>query len=117
MWDWTQNDQSFYQRYARAREIGHDTIADETLAIADNTEEDSRSRRVRADVRIRLLEKWDRRYAARQSVELSGPNGGPIQLRQTDDQMIAQLVAVTGQNPMVKHKLKEALKAALAALE
>ncbi len=49
--------------------------------------------------------------------EHTGPNNGPIQTQQADDQMIAQLVAVAGQNPMVKHKLKETLRAALAALE
>jgi hypothetical protein len=68
---WIKEDPVFAERYARAREIGLDLMAEETLAIADNLEEDANSRRVRVDTRKWLLSKLaPKRYGDR--LELAG---------------------------------------------
>ncbi len=54
---WCDASESYAQRYARARKLGYDAIADETLKIADDTSEDANSRRVRVDTRKWLLSK------------------------------------------------------------
>lgn len=60
---WADGDAALSRAIARAREAGHDTIAQDCLAIADNIEEDPASRRVRVDTRMKLLAKWDpKRY-------------------------------------------------------
>lgn len=61
--DWADADEQLSSAIARARETGHDAIAQDCLAIADNVEEDPASRRVRVDTRLKLLAKWDpKRY-------------------------------------------------------
>lgn len=60
---WADGDAGLSRAIARAREAGHDTIAQDCLAIADNIDEDPASRRVRVDTRMKLLAKWDpKRY-------------------------------------------------------
>lgn len=75
--DWCDADESLAIAYARAREEGFDAIAEETLSIADATENDtvrtehgerpnnewiSRSK-LRVETRLKLLAKWDpKRY-------------------------------------------------------
>lgn len=79
--DWRKQDESFSARFARARDIGFDQIAEETLAIADDgsgdTYEDDEGiervnhdviqrSRIRIETRLKLLAKWDpRRYGDR----------------------------------------------------
>lgn len=61
--DWCAADESLAIAYARARAVGHDTIAAETIAIVDDVTEDPASRKVRAETRLKLLAKWDpKRY-------------------------------------------------------
>lgn len=77
VWRWQQTRADLSQAIARARIIGFDVIADECLAIVDNELEDPASRRVRTDVRLKLLAKWDpKRYGERieQAIEIeTGP--------------------------------------------
>lgn len=56
---WCAADEDLRIAHARAREEGHDAIAEDCLAIADDREDDPASRRVRTDVRLKLLAKWD----------------------------------------------------------
>lgn len=94
VYDWKDADEGFAARIARAREAGHDAIAQDCLDIADetafdtlqtehgdrpNTEWISRSK-LRIETRLKLLAKWDpKRYGERQTTELTGPDGGPVE--------------------------------------
>lgn len=63
VYDLRERDGEFAARFAHARELGFDALAEEALEIVDKTDEDPSSRRVRADTRLKLLAKWDpRRY-------------------------------------------------------
>ena len=71
--NWRHADEAFDIAHARARDAGYDAIAVACLEIADDREDDPASRRVRTDVRLKLLAKWDpKRYGDKQQVEHSG---------------------------------------------
>lgn len=91
-YDWLNKDKELDERFARAREAGHDVIAAEALRIADTPVEGQRTkrtkdgvevttedmlghRRLQVETRLKLLAKWDRRYADRQQVEHTGKVG------------------------------------------
>lgn len=98
------SDEDFAGRFARARQIGFDAIAEEALEIANtpceglDVEEDADGtvvkrrradalghRKLQVETRLKLLAKWDpKRYGERVATELSGPNGGPIELSETE---------------------------------
>jgi hypothetical protein len=72
--NWAEEDAELGREIARAREAGFDQIAMDALGIADAVDEDPASRRVRTDVRLKLLAKWDpKRYG--DLVKLSGADG------------------------------------------
>ncbi len=102
--DWAEADPGLGRDIARAREVGHDVIAMEALAIADGTENDTikgkdgderpntewitRSR-LRVDTRLKLLAKWDpKRYGERQLIGSDPDNplppGFTVNLRKGD---------------------------------
>jgi len=66
--------EEFSRRFARARRVGNDAIAQDCLNIADDRESDPdpASRRVRVWTRLQLLARWDPRYRERQEIEHSG---------------------------------------------
>jgi len=93
-WEWCQADESLSEDIARAREKGHDQIALDALAIADEvTEQDTietahgpipnkewlmRSK-LRVETRLKLLAKWDpKRYG--EMIKHAGADGGPMAL-------------------------------------
>ena len=85
VYDWRKRDAEFDQQFARARDAGFDALADEALSIADNTDEDPASRRVRVETRLKLLAKWDpKRYGDRITQEVSGAGGGPLVVKWLD---------------------------------
>lgn len=83
---WRREDEAFDQRFARARDEGFDAIAEDCLAIADETSNDtkivgeddrevanaewiSRSK-LRVETRLKLLAKWDpKRYGERLDIK------------------------------------------------
>jgi hypothetical protein len=85
---WMDKHDGLREKIARAREAGHDMIAVDAMAIMD--EEPPRTanggidsgfvswQKHRVWTRLQLLAKWDRRYADK--TEISGPNGGPVQI-------------------------------------
>jgi hypothetical protein len=96
VYDWMSNDEELSRHIARAREAGFDQIALDALNIADNSERDtiltdkggevpnsewiSRSR-LRVETRLKLLAKWDpKRYGDRIAQEITGADGGPVQM-------------------------------------
>lgn len=87
---WMEKDEEFAQRFARARDIGTDCIADEILDIADTqkqgvttkitergieeTREDMLGhRKLQVETRLKLLAKWNpKKYGDKVGVEHSG---------------------------------------------
>jgi hypothetical protein len=83
VYKWRMDDPEFDGRFAQARLVGHDAIADNTLEIADALPAygpdgkidpaDVANRKLRIWTRQQLLAKWDpKRYGDRQQVEHSG---------------------------------------------
>jgi terminase small subunit-like protein len=67
-------------RIARARDEGHDAIADECVEIAD-TAEDANIGKLRVWTRLQLLAKWNpTKYGEKVQNVVTGANGGPLQL-------------------------------------
>ena len=65
--DWLYADEALNIAHTRARETGFDVIAEDCFTIADDKGDDPASRRVRTDVRLKLLAKWDpKRYGDKQ---------------------------------------------------
>ena len=95
VYDWMKEDENFSQRFARARDEGHDAIAEECLSIADNASNDwmeandpdnpgyrlngdhvQRSK-LRIDTRLKLLAKWNpKKYG--EKLELAGDQSSPL---------------------------------------
>lgn len=65
--DWMAENRSFAADIARARELGHDVIASRARKVARGTDPDAsgdvQRDRLIVDTDLRLLSKWDRRYA------------------------------------------------------
>lgn len=103
-YEWLAEDRDLSERFARARDVGFDAIADEALGIADDgtrdyTESpDGRSvpdhdhiarSRLRVDTRLKLLAKWaPRKYGER--LELAGDPERPLQSA-SDEQIDARI--------------------------
>ena len=66
---WMDDDKGFEQRFARAREIGHDAMAQECITIPD-TEDDVQRAKLKVWTRLQLLARWDpKRYSERMAVD------------------------------------------------
>lgn len=108
---WMGKDKDFAQRFAHAREIGHDCIADDALEIidttpmmtgGDNPKYDSAYvawLRNRAEYRLKLLAKWNpKKYGERVVNEHTGTDGGPIEISDTERAAkVKALIAVANQ--------------------
>lgn len=86
---WMEADKDFAIRIARAREIGFDAIAENTIGIADehpgyvdNGGTDTGAvahAKLRIETRLKLLSKWSpKKYGDKQAVELTGKDEGPL---------------------------------------
>lgn len=84
----------FTDEYTHAREMGLDAMADQMLDLVDNaTPETAQVVRVQFDARRWYLSKLaPKRYGDK--LELSGSNGGPIEIVQVDDDELARRVAL-----------------------
>lgn len=94
VYGWLQDNEEFSARFARAREIGFDAIAQECLDIADESAFDAiegengviranaefiQRSKLRVETRLKLLAKWDpKRYGDKVQQEVSGPDGGAL---------------------------------------
>ena len=86
--DLKETDPELSGRIARARDEGHDAIADECVEIAD-TAEDANLGKLRVWTRLQLLAKWNpKKYGDKQQLEHSGANGGPLvfQVKRVDQE-------------------------------
>lgn len=90
VYEWIDRDiDGFADRYARARDLGLDVVADEVMAIVDapvgSTENGATDSGAVADKRLRFdARRWylsklaPKRYGDKVSQEISGPDGGPV---------------------------------------
>jgi predicted secreted protein len=97
VYDWLEADPDFATRFARAREMGFDAIAEEALEIADDGSNDWMERRrkdgsteevvnsehvqrskLRIETRLKLLAKWSpKRYGDKQTHAIGGDPDAP----------------------------------------
>lgn len=93
VYDWLAADADFSSRFARARDVGFDAIAEEALKIADTPqdgvviEDDGEKvkekrgdmlghRKLQVETRLKLLAKWNpKKYGDRQEINHSGTIG------------------------------------------
>lgn len=76
---WLARDDAFREQYAHARDAQADTLADETLQIADRADLDPQDRRVRIDTRKWLAGKLKpKRYGEKVVNEHTGADGGAL---------------------------------------
>jgi hypothetical protein len=110
VYDWIEANDDFSARIARARKLGFDAIAEEALEIADTpeigeeTEDDGEKvkvkrgdmlghRKLQVETRLKLLAKWcPAKYGDRTAMELTGANGGPVQI--SDTERAAKIAAI-----------------------
>ena len=89
VYDWMAADDDFAANIARARDLGADAIAEETLAIVDSEPERGNDgkidsawvahQKLRAEHRLKLLAKWNpKKYGDKVQAEHTGANGGAI---------------------------------------
>lgn len=100
VYEWIEASPEKSARFARAREIGFDALAEEAIEIADdgtndwmdardeegavagykvNGEHIQRSK-LRVETRLKLLAKWSpKKYGDKVTSEHTGPDGGPMQ--------------------------------------
>ncbi len=102
VYHWIEKDKDFASHIARARVLGFDAIAEEALEIAntpvigEETETLGDSvkykrgdmlghRKLQVETRLKLLAKWcPAKYGDRTAMELTGANGGPVQISDTE---------------------------------
>lgn len=83
VYDWLDQNQEFAARFAHARDLGHDAIAEEAMAIADEPVPSTAAgatdagavahAKLRVETRLKLLAKWSpKKYGERQQIEHSG---------------------------------------------
>lgn len=124
--DWMATHPDVSRAIARAREDGHDALAQEALEIADDGRRDyevgedgakvvnhdhiNRSK-LRVHTRLQLLAKWDPRYADRQKIEHSGA------ISTSDPATVAnQLVSMANQHPTLAPQIKAWAESLIARL-
>lgn len=113
VYDWLHKYADFSERFARARDLGFDAIAEETLDISDDARNDWMEKqgkdaegyqlngehvqrsKLRVETRLKLLAKWSpKKYGDKQQVELSGHLATS---NMTEDEIRAELAALVGQ--------------------
>lgn len=116
---WERSDKALAARIARAREIGRDAIAEEALEIIDDGSRDwldasaVQRDKARAELRLKLLAKWDPRKWGEKVAVGGDPDGAPIRTLTTVErahrlQVLLTRVAarqVTADDPEVRELL------------
>lgn len=133
VYDWQEGSPELAAHIARAREAGFDRMAEDCLAIADNTGEHAGEDTIETDrgsfpnkewimrsklkveTRLKLLSKWDpKRYGETKKLEHTGADGKPLNLAVLEpDAVVDQLVAVATEYPQAAPKLRALLQNAL----
>lgn len=110
VYDWIGGNEDFARRIARARELGADAIAEQTVDIIDQEAERDMNGKVdqgwvahqklRAEHRLKLLAKWQpKKYGDKITQEVTGANGGPILTKDVSDLSDEALAAIIANDP------------------
>ena len=123
VYDWLAADDELAARFARARDLGFDAIAEEALGIADDGTNDWMERRrqdggvdtvvnsehiqrskLRIETRLKLLAKWSpKRYGEKAEVAHTGADGGAVQIEHgVDAETMAALSKALLERPQGK---------------
>jgi hypothetical protein len=77
--DWVRTDEVLAIAYQRARDIGHDVIADDVMQIIDSVpaqSEEIQKAKLRAEYRLKLLAKWNpKKYGDKSTHEIGNKDG------------------------------------------
>lgn len=93
-YQWNRENEGFSAQLSRAREDQADTFADQMCDIADDEEDVARAK-LKIDARKWVAARMKpKSWGDRQSVEHSGPGGGPIETRTAQDLTDDQLAAI-----------------------
>ena len=110
VYNWIGGNEDFARRIARARELGADAIAEQTVDIIDQEAERDMNGKVdqgwvahqklRAEHRLKLLAKWQpKKYGDKITQEVTGANGGPILTRDVSELSDEALAAIINDQP------------------
>lgn len=110
IYGWMVRDEAIHQRYMRARNAQMDVWAERLVEMAsDATPEDQAVVRLRIETHKWLMSKLaNNRYGDKTTTELTGANGGPIQIAQ-------QVLDVTSLSEDAREALRDGLRIALAS--
>lgn len=76
-YNWLDSDPELGVRFARARDLGFDVLAENTVEIADKpsaSKLEATDKRIQIDTRLKLLEKWDRKRYGNHTTFASDPD-------------------------------------------
>lgn len=91
MYGWLRQHEEFSNNYARAREDQADTFADQMCDIADD-EEDVQRAKLKIDARKWVAARMKpKSWGDKQHTEISGPDGGPIEVSDAKQKLAAKL--------------------------
>lgn len=86
VYDWLEADEDFSARFARARELGFDAIAEDILHNVDNVKpigEHIQRSKLQVETRLKLLAKWNpKKYGDRQTHEIGNKDGEAFKVEQ-----------------------------------
>jgi hypothetical protein len=89
VYDWLEADEEMAARFARAREIGFDAIAEDILSNVDNVKaisEHIQRSKLQVETRLKLLAKWSpKKYGEKQQVEVGNKDGETLKVESTAD--------------------------------
>lgn len=94
VYNWMNEHDGFLHNYARACEMSADALVEKGLEILDGSSPDcAQMDKNRAEYRKWLAGKRNARYGERQAVELTGANGGPVEMiTECDEDRIASVM-------------------------
>lgn len=106
VYDWIKADAEFAARIAQARDAGFDAIAEDTIQMIDEVPERTETKfgdkvdvghvqwqKNRVEQRLKLLAKWSpKKYGERLATELTGADGGPVQI--SDTERVAKIASI-----------------------
>ena len=96
-YNWVERDAELEVAYARAREVGHDALADGLLEIADEVatrSEDIQKAKLRIETRLKLLACWNpRKYGNKQTVDVGNKDGEALKVESNVDTVAAAVAA------------------------
>lgn len=88
VYNWMDEHEDFLHNYARACEVSADALVEKGLEILDGSSPDcAQMDKNRAEYRKWLAGKRNTRYGERKAVELTGANGGPVEMISDQDEV------------------------------